>query len=214
MNLGATPGELGGFNRCKQVLHAADRGRAHEDGSQCEAICWVAKKLGSQTETVRKSVRRTEVDEGRRARATRRAHGHGRCQTTVRDPTSPAPRPAQNHREHDGSVPRGQQISEDRYHVVGTHALRQLVQLPHQSATPALAVATLRGHAAPCRGAQAVGSARCRHGFLRQRPGHELMLKHPADRADPADHRGRCRVRVGPVGRRCPGRRPCCCQSR
>lgn len=38
----------------------------HEYGSQWEATCSVAEKLGPQAETVRKWVRRAEVDEGRR----------------------------------------------------------------------------------------------------------------------------------------------------
>ena len=38
----------------------------HEGGSQWEAICSVADKLGPTAETVRKWVRRVEVDEGRR----------------------------------------------------------------------------------------------------------------------------------------------------
>ena len=36
-------------------------------GSQWEAICSVAEKLGPTAETVRKWVRRVEIDEGRRA---------------------------------------------------------------------------------------------------------------------------------------------------
>ena len=38
----------------------------HEYGSQCEAICSVAEKLGPKAETVRLWVRRAETDEGRR----------------------------------------------------------------------------------------------------------------------------------------------------
>lgn len=38
----------------------------HEYGSQWEAICSVAEKLGPTPETVRNWVRRAEVDEGRR----------------------------------------------------------------------------------------------------------------------------------------------------
>ena len=38
----------------------------HEYGSQWEAICSVADKLGPTAETVRKWVRRAEVDAGRR----------------------------------------------------------------------------------------------------------------------------------------------------
>ena len=41
-----------------------------EYGSQWEAICSVAEKLGPTPETVRKWVRRAEVDGGRRAGAT------------------------------------------------------------------------------------------------------------------------------------------------
>lgn len=40
---------------------------AHEYGSQWEAICSVAEKLGPKSETVRQWVRRAEVDQGRRA---------------------------------------------------------------------------------------------------------------------------------------------------
>lgn len=39
----------------------------HEYGSQWEAICSVAEKLGRKAETVRLWVRRAEADEGRRA---------------------------------------------------------------------------------------------------------------------------------------------------
>jgi transposase len=39
---------------------------AQRSGSQWEAICSVAEKLGPTAETVRKWVRRVEVDEGRR----------------------------------------------------------------------------------------------------------------------------------------------------
>ncbi len=39
-------------------------------GSQWEAICWVAAKLGPTPETVRKWVRRAEVDGGARAGVT------------------------------------------------------------------------------------------------------------------------------------------------
>ena len=38
----------------------------HEYGSQWEAICSVAEKLGPTPETVRKWVQRVEIDEGRR----------------------------------------------------------------------------------------------------------------------------------------------------
>ena len=38
----------------------------HEYGSQWEAICSVAEKLGPTPETVRKWIRRAEVDGGRR----------------------------------------------------------------------------------------------------------------------------------------------------
>ena len=39
----------------------------HEYGSRWEAICSVAEKLGPTPETVRKWVRRAEIDDGRRA---------------------------------------------------------------------------------------------------------------------------------------------------
>ncbi|MCC5953358.1 MAG: transposase [Acidimicrobiia bacterium] len=42
----------------------------HEYGSQWEAICSVAEKLGPKAETVRLWVRRAEVDQGRRPGAT------------------------------------------------------------------------------------------------------------------------------------------------
>lgn len=43
---------------------------AHEHGSQWEAICSVADKLGPRAETVRLWVRRAEVDQGRRPGST------------------------------------------------------------------------------------------------------------------------------------------------
>ena len=43
---------------------------AHEYGSQWEAICSVADKLGPKAETVRLWVRRAEIDQGRRPGAT------------------------------------------------------------------------------------------------------------------------------------------------
>ena len=42
----------------------------HEHGSQWEAICSVAQKLGPTPETVRKWVRRAEIDGGARPRPT------------------------------------------------------------------------------------------------------------------------------------------------
>jgi transposase len=44
--------------------------RGHEYGSQWEAICSVAERLGPKAETVRLWVRRAEVDSRRRAGAT------------------------------------------------------------------------------------------------------------------------------------------------
>jgi transposase len=59
-NHGKYPDEL----RERAVRMVLDHG--HEYGSQWEAICSVAEKLGPQPETVRLWVRRAEVDSGRR----------------------------------------------------------------------------------------------------------------------------------------------------
>ena len=50
--------------RERAVRMVLDHG--HEYGSQWEAICSVAEKLGPKAETVRLWVRRAEVDQGRR----------------------------------------------------------------------------------------------------------------------------------------------------
>jgi transposase len=57
---GKYPDEL----RERAVRMVLDHG--HEYGSQWEAICSVADKLGPKAETVRLWVRRAEVDQGRR----------------------------------------------------------------------------------------------------------------------------------------------------
>ena len=59
-NHGKYPDEL----RERAVRMVLDHG--HEYGSQWEAICSVAEKLGPTPETVRKWIRRAEVDGGRR----------------------------------------------------------------------------------------------------------------------------------------------------
>jgi transposase len=61
---GKYPDEL----RERAVRMVLDHG--HEYGSQWEAICSVAEKLGPKAETVRLWVRRAEVDTGRRPGAT------------------------------------------------------------------------------------------------------------------------------------------------
>lgn len=61
---GRYPDEL----RERAVRMVLDHG--HEYGSQWEAICSVAEKLGPKAETVRLWVRRAEVDQGRRAGVT------------------------------------------------------------------------------------------------------------------------------------------------
>lgn len=63
-NRGKYPDEL----RERAVRMVLDH--QHEYGSQWEAICSVAEKLGPKAETVRLWVRRAEVDGGRRPGAT------------------------------------------------------------------------------------------------------------------------------------------------
>ena len=63
-NRGKYPDEL----RERAVRMVLDH--QHEYGSQWEAICSVAEKLGPKAETVRLWVRRVEVDQGRRPGAT------------------------------------------------------------------------------------------------------------------------------------------------
>ena len=63
-NHGRYPDEL----RERAVRMVLDHG--HEHGSQWEAICSVAEKLGPKAETVRLWVRQAERDEGRRPGAT------------------------------------------------------------------------------------------------------------------------------------------------
>jgi transposase len=63
-NHGRYPDEL----RERAVRMVLDHG--HECGSQWEAICSVADKLGPRAETVRGWVRQAERDEGRRAGTT------------------------------------------------------------------------------------------------------------------------------------------------
>lgn len=63
-NRGKYPDELG--ERAVRVV----LDHQHEYGSQWEAICSVAEKLGPKAETVRLWVRRAEVDGGRRPGAT------------------------------------------------------------------------------------------------------------------------------------------------
>ena len=59
-NHGKYPDEL----RERAVRMVLDHG--HEYGSQWEAICSVAEKLGPKAETVRLWIRRAEIDAGRR----------------------------------------------------------------------------------------------------------------------------------------------------
>ena len=63
-NHGKYPDEL----RERAIRMVLDHG--HEYGSQWEAICSVAEKLGPKAETVRLWVRQAEKDTGRRAGAT------------------------------------------------------------------------------------------------------------------------------------------------
>jgi|SRR5688572_25106964 len=58
----------------------------HEHGSQLETICSVAEKLGQTPETVRKWVRRAEVDGG-----LRRARTHGGRHLSARRRVGPGP---------------------------------------------------------------------------------------------------------------------------
>jgi transposase len=59
--LGRYPAEM--RDRAVRMVFEAER----HGGSQWEAICSVAEKLGPTPETVRRWVRRVEIDEGRRA---------------------------------------------------------------------------------------------------------------------------------------------------